>query len=165
MFILRLYFVNMPVNYQQMHASNQEIIDFFQDDQVVADLLEQFNQVADDYNSDSDSDYQEESDYEDGEISESDTESEEEEDEKENVNPVPQPTTLPTQIISLPPHPPQLIRQRNTNNDGITWYIQPVIGDMYEVHTPRQNQETNSREVLGDLSNITIRSRRRLHFN
>ena len=29
----------MPVNYQQMHASNQEIIDFFQDDQVVADLL------------------------------------------------------------------------------------------------------------------------------
>jgi hypothetical protein len=60
----------MPVNYQQMHASNQEIIDFFQDEQVVADLLEQFNQVADDYNSDSDSDYQEESDYQDGEISE-----------------------------------------------------------------------------------------------
>jgi len=154
----------MPVNYQQMHASNQEIIDFFQDEQVVADLLEQFNQVADDYNSDSDSDYQEESDYEDGEISESDTESEIE-DEKENANPVPQPTTPPTQIISLPPHPPQLIRQRNTNNDGITWYIQPIIGDMYEIHTPRQNQETNNREVLGDLSNITIRSRRRLHFN
>jgi hypothetical protein len=155
----------MPVNYQQMHASNQEIIDFFQDEQVVADLLEQFNQVADDYNSDSDSDYQEESDNEDGEISESDSESDEEEDEKENVNPVSQPITPPTQIISLPPHPPQLIRQRNTNNDGITWYIQPIIGDMYEVHTPRQNQETNNREVLSDLSNITIRSRRRLHFN
>ena len=155
----------MPINYQQMHASNQEIIDFFQDEQVVADLLEQFNQVADDYNSDSDSDYQEEGDYEDGEISESDTESEEEDDEKENMNPVSQPTTPPTQIISLPSHPPQLIRQRNTNNDGITWYIQPIVGDMYEIHTPRQNQETNNREVLGDLSNITIRSRRRLHFN
>jgi len=161
----------MPVNYQQMHASNQEIIDFFQNEQVVADLLEQFNQVADDSDSDSDdSDYQEESDYEDSEISESDTESDEE-DEKENVNPISQPTTPPTQIISIPrsfrgpPHPPQLIRQRNTNNDGITWYIQPIIRDTYEIHTPRQNQETNNREILGDLSNITIRSRRRLHFN
>jgi hypothetical protein len=154
----------MPVNYQQMHASNQEIIDFFQDEQVVADLLEQFNQVADDYNSDSDSDYQEESDNEDGEISESDSESEEEEDdEKENINPVSQPTTPPTQIISLPPLPPQLIRQRNIGN--ITVFIEPIIGDMYEIHTPRQNQETNNREVLGDLSNITIRTRRRLHFN
>jgi hypothetical protein len=148
----------MPINYQQMHASNQEIIGFFQDEQVVADLLEQFNQVADDYNSDSDSDYKEESGYEDGEISDSESE-----DEKENVNPVSQPITPPTQIISLPPHPPQLIRQRNIGN--ITVFIEPIIGDMPEVYTPRQNQETYTRDVIGDLSNITIRTRRRLYFN
>lgn len=146
----------MLIDYQQMRASNQEIISYFQDEQVVADLLEQFNQVVDDDSDDSDdSDYKQESDYtdseyEDGEISDSDTESE---DEKENTNPVSQPVT-PTIQISLPNNPPQLTRQRNMIN------IYPITETQ---SLSDADVDIRPRELLGNLSNITIR--RRLHFN
>ena len=155
----------------QIQSSNQIVLDFYNNDQIIGEMLQNFeirNYDSDD-DSDYDSDENDENNIENEENSDSmpdliddddvsDTDILDSDDEFQN-----------TQVIedsSIPVSPPQLIRERPED------YLTPLT--MIEVHTPPAPRQQN--RVLRDITNQTnqtddisdgniVNVSRRLFFN
>jgi len=156
----------------QMQNSNEIVFEFYNNDQVIEEMLQNFD--ARDYDSDDDSDYKSDENDEDdlGETEESDsmpdlidddsdTDVLDDEEDGEIVN---------TQVIEeshIPVSPPQLRRERPED------YLTPFI-TLREIHTPPAPRQQS--RVLRDITNQTNQTQdmsdgnivnvsRRLFFN
>ena len=159
----------------QMQSSNEIILDFYNNDQIIEEMLQNFE--IRDYNSDDDSDYEndesnenDENNLEENEEDSdsmpdliddddvSDTDILDSDDEFQNIQVI--------EELPIPVSPPQLRRERPED------YLTPLT--MIEVHTPpaprQQNRVlrdiTNQTNQTDDMSDINITNvSRRLFFN